>query len=272
MLTGQELEIIDKKLDRYMAGKAARGAMSHLLIDRFRFDSFTLDNERASDSKLLSRFGDRVFMFFIITPPAETVTRAWSRGIKTGRYKAVDDLLYHNVEAFTGMPALFLSWVNAVGKQVHFEFLDNDVPEGDLPKTAAFGWNNTMTILDANVMIDIDRYRKVNIDAKQSDQIFDSRELEAKRNTSFIERCAEKISTIEFADQHSAMVYGRVEQGELTWWDADYIEQSPDESTKVALEALGYVGENRKVQRGNVPAVIDIAKEKHFTFGEWGTG
>src|SRR5262249_10826216 len=36
-LTGHELEIVDKKLDRYMARKAEKGETSHLLIDRFRF-------------------------------------------------------------------------------------------------------------------------------------------------------------------------------------------------------------------------------------------
>ncbi len=39
-LTGHEVEIIDTKLDLRMATKAARGEMTHLLIDRFRFDSF----------------------------------------------------------------------------------------------------------------------------------------------------------------------------------------------------------------------------------------
>ena len=101
MLTGHELEIVDKKLDRYMAQKATLGKMSHLLIDRFRFDSFTPAKDRSVDSKLLTRFGNQVFMFFMITPPGETVERAWYRGLKTGRYKAVDDLLYHNVEAYT---------------------------------------------------------------------------------------------------------------------------------------------------------------------------
>ena len=41
MLCGHEVDIIDRKLDVYMAEKAAAGSMSHLLIDRFRFDSFT---------------------------------------------------------------------------------------------------------------------------------------------------------------------------------------------------------------------------------------
>ena len=110
-----------------MARKAAGGRIPHLLIDRFRFDSFNIDDGQNQDSKLLSRFGDRVFMFFMITPPSETVERAWLRGLSTGRFKAVDDLLYHNIEAFTGMPALFLSWVKSENKQVHFEFLNNDV-------------------------------------------------------------------------------------------------------------------------------------------------
>jgi hypothetical protein len=48
---------------------------------------------------LLTRFGDLVYMFFMITPPEMTVERAWLRGLKVGRYKAVEDLLAHNVEA-----------------------------------------------------------------------------------------------------------------------------------------------------------------------------
>ena len=52
--------IVDQKLDRYMARKAQRGEMSHLLIDRFRFDSFAPDSDEAG-SNLLTRFGhDRV--------------------------------------------------------------------------------------------------------------------------------------------------------------------------------------------------------------------
>jgi hypothetical protein len=121
-LTGHEIEIIDAKLDEYMAGRAARGELPHLLVDRFRFDSFSVSPNEADGGRLLTRFGDRVYMFFVITPPDATVERAWCRGNKFGRYKAVDDLLYHNVEAFTGMPQLFLTWARSPGKEVHFEF------------------------------------------------------------------------------------------------------------------------------------------------------
>ena len=90
-LTGHEIEIIDKKLDHRMAARAARGEMPHLLIDRFRFDSFVPNLEEGS-SRLLTRFGDLVYMFFMITPPETMVERAWTRGLKVGRYKAVEDL------------------------------------------------------------------------------------------------------------------------------------------------------------------------------------
>ncbi|MEZ5826789.1 MAG: hypothetical protein R3C97_19335 [Geminicoccaceae bacterium] len=270
MLTGQELEIIDKKLDRYMAEKAARGAMSHLLIDRFRFDSFVVEDDRGADSTLLTRFGHRIFMFFMITPPAETIERAWQRGLSTGRYKAVDDLLYHNVEAYTGMPGLFFSWVHSKAKRIHFEFLDNDVPKGELPKTAAFGWNDTMTILDPRVMIDIDRYRKVDVEATDASEIFRTQDMEASLNTGFLKRCREQIPRIRFADPVSAKVYATVVDGKLCWCDHRHVEAQPARSgVRTALEALGY--EEGLECDGQADAVdpIDIERESHFTLGRW---
>jgi hypothetical protein len=97
----------------------------------------------------------------MITPPEMTVERAWTRGLKVGRYKAIEDLLAHNVEAFTGMPELFFTWALAAGKRVHYEFLDNSVAEGLPPRTVAFGWNGEMTILDIKSMLDIERFRKI---------------------------------------------------------------------------------------------------------------
>ena len=101
--TSDEVQIIDQKLDRYMAAKNRRGDMSHLLIDRFRFDSFAPDSDEAG-SNLLTRFGQTVYLFFVITPPEMLVERAWMRGLEFGRYKAVDDTLAHSVEAYSGIP------------------------------------------------------------------------------------------------------------------------------------------------------------------------
>ncbi len=280
MLTGRELEIVDKKLDRYMAKKAAKGTMSHLLIDRFRFDSFVINTDCSAGSKLLTRFGDRVFLFFMVTHPAETVTRAWERGKKTGRFKAVDDLLYHNVEAFTGMPALFLSWVTARDKKVHFEFLDNDVPEGDLPRTAAFGHNNQLVVLDINLLLNIDRYRKVNISAQRPDDIFQSSDLEPSLNTDFVTRCVKTVDTVLLADQDTMKEYAAVRSGKLVWWDYEYIQAHKDVEGLIAvLECLGYNAEAQRTdaQDGMQEASVsggsftgqDFAAEKRLMVGHW---
>ena len=270
MLTGRELEIVDKKLDRYMAAKASSATLSHLLIDRFRFDSFIVDVDGKTDSKLLTRFGDQVYLFFMVTHPAETVSRAFERGKKTGRYKAVDDLLHHNVEAFTGMPSLFLSWVNSRGKRIHFEFLDNDVPLGDLPLTAAFGWNETLVILDVKLLLNIDRYKKVNIAATTPDEIFTQADLDAQKNTDFIVQCANTVNKIVFADQHTAEQYATLTGGTLDWWDADYIEQHASvEGLHDILKALGYTGEPCSQPLGESSMQIDIETEQRITVGSW---
>ena len=272
MLTGQELEIIDKKLDRYMAEKAARKSISHLLIDRFRFDSFLLEHERAADTRLLTRFGDRVFMFFMITAPEATIERAWQRGIKTGRYKAVDDLLHHNVEAYTGMPDLFFSWALSENKQIHFEFLDNNVTETERPRTVAFGADGVMTILDVGMLLEVDRYRKVNLKAVAPAEVLGSTDPDPARHTAFLERCAKLIPTLRFASHATGQVYGVMENGRWTWRDPAYVQNLPEgDPTRAGLVAIGWneTPENIEETPGENPLSLDLAKEKAFTLGQW---
>ena len=218
-MTGREIEIIDMKLDRHMAMKAARGEMPHLLIDRFRFDSFIDGRE---PTRLLTRFGDLVYMFFLITPPEMTVERAWKRGLQVGRYKALEDLLAHNVEAYAGMPELFFIWALNARRRVHYEFLDNSVAEGR-PLTVAFGWNGEMTILDVKRMLDIDRFRKINIYAQKPDELYSEKELAPERNVQFLQRCARLIPVINFADRATGRVYARLEHGKWTMRDEQKI-------------------------------------------------
>ena len=197
--TGEELRIVDIKLDRYMAAKAARGEMSHLLIDRFRFDSFAPDSEEAG-SNLLTRFGHVVYLFFMITPPDQLVERAWARGLEFGRYKAVEDTLAHGVEAYAGMPEIFFTWVRRADKRVHFEFLDNTVALGERPRTVAFGWNGRLTVLDEGGLLDVERFRRVNIHASSPDALWpDPSVLAAERNRGFLDRCRAEFAEVRFA-------------------------------------------------------------------------
>jgi hypothetical protein len=237
--TGDELRIVDQKLDRYMARKAQRGRMSHLLIDRFRFDSFAPDSNEAG-SNLLTRFGQIVYLFCVITPPAALVERAWNRGLAVGRYKAVDDTLAHSVEAYSGIPQLFFTWVQRNDKQVHFEFLDNSVPQGEDPLTVAFGWNDVLNVLDIKCLLDVERFRKVNIGATTADGLFaDPELLAAERNTGFLRACVRTFRHCNFADQRSGRVYLQLVCGSLSWLDPEALTQAiSDADTRAGLHAV----------------------------------
>jgi hypothetical protein len=270
--TGEELSIIDQKLDRYMARKAERGEMSHLLIDRFRFDSFAPYSDEAG-SNLLTRFGQIVYLFFLITPPAALVERAWNRGLDVGRYKAVDDTLAHAVEAYSGMPELFFTWARRADKRVHFEFLDNTVARGEPPRTAAFGWNDVLNVLDVRCLVDIERYRKIDINARAPDELYGERpDLAPEHNAEFLIRCVATFREVNFTDQDSGRVYLRVVAGSPAFADSVHLARATaDPDLSAALAAA-------------VPAAFDaglpafaspqyVARDEHtHTVGTWGTG
>ena len=237
--TAEELQIVDQKLDRYMACKHRRGSMTHLLIDRFRFDSFAPDSDEAG-SNLLTRFGHTVHLFFVITPPELLVERAWMRGLEFGRYKAVDDTLAHAVEAYAGIPDVFFTWIRRSDKRIRFEFLDNSVPFGERPRTVAFGDNSTVNILDVKRMLDIIRYGRVFVDATGPDSLYlDRALLAAEHNLSFLRRCVEAFSRVNFVDQASGRIYLRMEYGVAVSVDPLALQEAVRESdTKAGIGAV----------------------------------
>ena len=248
--TAEELQIVDRKLDRYMARKHAQHNMSHLLIDRFRFDSFAPDSDEEG-SNLLTRFGQTVYLFFLITPPDMLVERAWMRGLEFGRYKAVDDTLAHAVDAYTGMPNVFFTWVRRSDKTIRFEFLDNTVPLGERPRTVAFGDNDTVNVLDVKRMLDIDRYGRVFIDASSPANLYPDRALlAAEHNLTFLKRCIEGFRCVNFASQASGRIYLRIECGKPVRIDPAELETAiRDPDTRV-----GVAGVARGALEGKVPA------------------
>jgi hypothetical protein len=266
--TAAELAIVDHKLDRYMARKAERGGMTHLLIDRFRFDSFAPDSSEAG-SNLLTRFGREVFMFFMITPPHETVERAWLRGLEVGRYKAVDDTLAHNVEAYAGMPDLFFTWALREGMSVHCEFLDNGVAPGERPRTVAFGRGGELNVLDVKCMLDVERYRKIEIGATSPDAVYPGGEaMQAGANARFLDECVRRLPAVNFADRETGRVYAHTEGGKLAWVDPDALARaSADPETRAGLaavvpEALG---------SGAATHPVEVLRADRFhTLGQWG--
>ncbi|MDB4583999.1 hypothetical protein N9164_12665 [Draconibacterium sp.] len=239
-LAGDEIPIVDKKLDRYIGKKALAGEISHLLIDRFRFDSFAPGRDSEQGSNLLTRFGHRVYLLFMVTPPPATVERAWLRGKQVGRYKAVDDLLDHNVEAFNGIPVLLFTWALRRDKIVYYEFLDNSVAHRQTPRTIAFGLNEEMYIVDFKCMLDIVRYTRINIEAGSPDEVYPSAtDMAPETNTGFVVDCARKIPRINFVERSSGLVYACMESGHMQWVDHELLRSvMADHETQAGLLAM----------------------------------
>jgi hypothetical protein len=256
-----------------MARKAARGEMPHLLIDRFRFDSFAPDSEEAG-SNLLTRFGEILYLFFMITPPASLVERAWIRGLEVGRYKAVDDTLAHGVEAYSGMPELFFTWVERRDKRVHFEFLDNSVRLPARPRTVAFGWNEAMNVLDVGCLLDVERFQRVDIDATDPASLYpDAHLLEPPLNAGFLRQCIERFREVNFAEQASGRIYLRLRQGAPVWVDREALARARmDDDTRAALAHTLPAAFEGSLPAATQPAFLaDIAGDEILsTLGEWG--
>ncbi|MGB6354004.1 MAG: hypothetical protein WBF21_08515, partial [Steroidobacteraceae bacterium] len=271
--TADELQIVDQKLDRYMARKQQRGEMTHLLIDRFRFDSFAPDSDEAG-SNLLTRFGQTVYLFFMITPPELLVERAWKRGLEFGRYKAVDDTLAHAVEAYSGIPDVFFTWVRRSDKSIRFEFLDNTVPFGDRPRTVAFGDNHTFNVLSVKGTLDIERYGRINVDAANPELLYaDRRLLAAEHNTGFLRRCMQGFRTVNFADQATGRVYLHIQSGVPVSMDGAAFQSAiADPDTLSGIRAVAPGALRGDVPQGTGPRFLLAGGEAGAapTLGQWG--
>jgi hypothetical protein len=269
--TSEELQIVDQKLDRYMALKHERGAMVHLLIDRFRFDSFAPDSDEAG-SNLLTRFGDSVYLFFVITPPEQLVERAWMRGLEFGRYKAVDDTLAHSVEAYVGMPNVFFTWVHRTDKRIHIELLDNSVQLGQLPRTVAFGDNYTLNVLDINKLLDIERFGRVDVNASSPESLYPDRALMAPElNVGFLKRSIGAFREVKFAEQDTGRIYLRIQSGGPIMVDREAFQRAAqDEGVRAALHVVApgiFEGEGQEMDR---PQYLRDFATSEPTLGQWG--
>lgn len=266
-LSGHELRVVDHKLDLYMATRHSKKGSPHLLIDRFRFDSFQQTVQSKGEERLLTRFGDDVFMMFMVTPPEALVERAWGRGLEVGRFKPVDDLLDHCVEAYQGMPPLFFRWAVRTDKQIHYEFLDNSIPKGEVPRTIAFGEQGQLVVLSIKGMLDISRFARIDIRAKSPPALWPDGHAYKSSDTAFLQQCAERLNWLDFALPESGIVYARFQNGQWQVSDESIFQNvMSDDVDRMAIESLGpFSPENVAKQSLNSIS----SSEASGTLGQW---
>lgn len=268
MLTSHEVAVIDRKLDARLVRKGESHRTTHILVDRFRFDSFALDSDECKH--LPSRFKDLLCYLFMITPPEKTVERAWQRGLEIGRYKALDDLLAHNVEAYTGLQNILFGRSLDPKVSIHYELLDNDVPRGELPYTVAFGWSGEMNVLDPARMITIERYRKLNVDATGPEALYAEVSAGAKQGSlGFLARCIQKFPRLNLVDRQTTRIYAKFKSGRLLWVDPEAIDgMHLDEEARDVLFSVA-----PEMSRGSRRSAVSpeyLRPERNLTIGRWG--
>jgi hypothetical protein len=239
--TSHEVNIVDTKLDHYIRAKAEqRHSIPHLMVDRFRFDSFASEKITSVLHKTYVRYIDTMYMYFIVTPPEATVERGWERGLVRGRYKAVEDFLGHCIEAYAGMPRLLFKWLANSKPRYFFEFLDNSVAKGTYPLLITRGTQGSMKIYRPGPLIDIERYQRINVLATAPQQVAaPEEELAVAKNLGFLRQCIARIKLIEFIDVESDSAYLAIRSGSFEVIDAALFDQNlADDSLRQIVEQL----------------------------------
>jgi hypothetical protein len=168
-----------------------------------------------------AKYVDTMYMYFIITPPEETVERGWRRALERGRYKAVEDFLAHGVEACRGMPKILFKWLASPSPDYRYVFLDNRVPKGNFPKTIARGDHGGMVIHDPLALVDIERYQKIDIHARSPQELYPATvDLSVAANCGFLRECVRRIPRIELVEPDSGLAYLRISRDGVDILDA----------------------------------------------------
>ena len=146
---------------------------------------------------------------------------------------------------------------------------------GERPRTVAFGWNGTLHVLDVKALLDVERFRRVDIDARSPDALYrDPAALAPERNADFLRQCVARFRTLDFAAQSDGRVYLRVAAGKPVWSDGEALARAAaDPDTRAALEAAVPGAFDPGLAGTGPPLALQeiIAAEPNHTLGRWGS-
>jgi hypothetical protein len=170
---------------------------------------------------------------------------------------------------------VLFTWVRRTDKTIHFEFLDNSVAYGELPRTVAFGTSSTLNVLDIAGMLDIVRFGRVNIDATDPASLYkEPALLAAEHNVAFLERCSQNFHEMNFANPATGRIYLRLVAGTPAFVDHGELQAAlTDRATRAAILAIVPRLLSEAGSLTEPPRYLPPRGDKTLapTIGQWGT-
>ena len=139
----------------------------------------------------------------------------------------------------------------------------------------AFGSNRVLNVLDVKSMLDIERFRRVNVDAASKDTLYaDADLLRPEHNAGFLRQCLEYFPVVNFADQSTGRVYLEFASGAPVWCDRDALDVAiASAETRAGLVAAAPSALHRIAPSTDGPRYLGSGSgdQRWATVGAWGS-
>jgi hypothetical protein len=127
-----------------------------------------------------------------------------------------------------------------------------------------------MNILDLTCLLNIDRYRNINVEARTPEVIYASPSSRyVAKNPKFLKQCLRRIPTVIFAEPQTGHIYARIVNGTLTHWNRRVYQLAVrDDDTRAAFESIA-----RPAQGESSISLDDndrLDPHQSLTLGQWG--
>jgi hypothetical protein len=145
---------------------------------------------------------------------------------------------------------------------------------GERPRTIAFGRNDTLNVLDVKCLLDVERYRRVDINATGPEFLYsDASLLLPEHNTGFLRQCVDRFREINVAEQATGRIYVGLVDGNLVWVDRGMLAQAgADPDTRAGLLAIAPTIFDAELPQPDRPMYLrqTIGDGRIPTLGRWG--
>ena len=130
-----------------------------------------------------------------------------------------------------------------------------------------------MNVLDVKCLLDVERYRKINVAARAPGAVYpNAHDSSPQRNVGFLEQCVRRLPAVNFVERASGRVYLRIESGVPAWHDPAGLAtalRDPDTAAGVNAVVPGALADNVPV-RTPAPLLQVNANGRHEqTLGDW---